>query len=216
MSGYIKIMISRCQKYTYKPSIHRIKQILNCHYGTCVHVLWNTSCYYHCLLVSLWTLITVIPNDSLDFSVCKRGKWYFDSTWEWKLCWFWGLLHGTTCENTGMHLADFQPKHLTECLIPLLPGKKATLWHRPFLVHSLTVLSLSPHSKTQKLQKSETIKNVSTNASFHPVSSWVCISTGWTMRQSNVVSKPCLLSDHLGSSALFSWYPIKGTYVHMR
>lgn len=84
-----------------------------------VHIFRNTSCYYHSLLVSFWT-VTV-----LDFSVCKRGKWYLDSTWEWKLCWFWGLPHGTTCENTGMHLVNFQPKHQTECQMPApLPGKR--------------------------------------------------------------------------------------------
>lgn len=84
--------------------------------------------------------------------------------------------------------------------------------HRPFLVLSLTVLSLSPHSKNH----SETWADVSKNASLCPISSSVCISTGWTMRQSNVVSEPCHLSDPLGSSAVFSWYHIKDTYVHMR
>lgn len=79
-------MLSRCQKCTkYKPSLHRLKHILNCHYVVaCMyvylethHVLTNMfyqQSYYHCLLVSLWKLISVIPNDSLDFSVCKRRK----------------------------------------------------------------------------------------------------------------------------------------------
>lgn len=117
--------------------------------GTYIHIFRNTSCYYHCLLVSLWTLLSVMPNISLHCSVCKR-IWYLYSTWEWKLCWFWGLLCGTTCENTGIHLADFQPRHQTGCLMPApLPGKKATLWHRPFLVLSLTVLSVTSFQKLQ-------------------------------------------------------------------
>lgn len=88
-----------------------------------------------------------------------------------------------------------------------LAWEKAPSWCGPSLL-----LSLPPHSK----KHSETLRDVSTKASLRPVSSWVCISAGRTMRQSNVVSKPCLLSDCLGSPAVFSCYHIKDTYVHMR
>ena len=120
-------MFSRHLKCTYKPSLHRINCILNCHYvlaGMYVYLATQPQCY-HCLLVSSWTLIAITLNDSLDFSVFKRGKCFLDSTWEWMLSWFWGLLHGTTCKITGMQLGDFQPKHQTEGVMPApLPGKR--------------------------------------------------------------------------------------------
>lgn len=43
ISGYCRILLSRCQKCTYKSSLHRIKHVLNCHYVlACMYIYLET------------------------------------------------------------------------------------------------------------------------------------------------------------------------------
>lgn len=69
--GYFKTVHSRRLNCTHKPNLQTINYILNCHYLLAGMYLYlaTQSQGYHCLLVSFWTLITVILSDILDFSV---------------------------------------------------------------------------------------------------------------------------------------------------
>ena len=79
---------------------------------------------------------------------------------------------------------------------------------------SATILSLLPRSKQTMVQ---IIRDVSTNAGLQPVSALLNTSIGWTMRQSNAVSRPYLLPNHLSSSpAVISQYYTKDACVHTR
>lgn len=159
---------------------------------------------YHCLFMSLWTIITVTLNDSSYFSVSKGQKCFLDSTWKLVLSWFWSFLHRTTCKITGMQLRNFLAKTSDRrSNVCSIDWKKTTWLDRPFLWYWWSPVSVTL-LQTNHSENYERLIQMQLCAQSVPCSIFL-------------LDRQCsLLPSNLSSSPVVSWYHDKDICVRMR